>query len=219
MRDWKKEILRRMCEIDLPPKISEEVVCELASHLEEIYEEARSRGLSDAAALEQTLQEVEDWHVLAREISCVKEDRMNCRTKGLWLPALITLLGTSAALALSQYPRMGPRLVWIGGWAITLYWTWLATLPAFGALGAYLSRRAETTAKVRLVASLSPALVMLIVMCIILPFGLAIDGFHFFRLVGFGLGLINWVAIPGLALLAGAAPFLGTTLPRQKLAA
>ena len=60
---------------------------------------------------------------------------------------------------------------------------------------------------------------MLTVMCIILPFGMAMDGFHFFRLVGFGLGLINWVAIPGLALLVGAAPFLRTTSPGQKLAA
>jgi hypothetical protein len=219
MRDWKKEVLRRMSEIDLPPGTNEEVACELASHLEEIYEEARSQGLSDAAALEYTLQEVENWHVLAREISCLKEDRMNYRTKGLWLPALITLLGTSAALALSQYFRIGPRLVWVGHWAITLYWAWLATLPGFGALGAYLSQRAETTTKLRLVASLSPALVMLIVMCIVLPFGLAMDGFHFFRLVGFGLGLINWVAIPGFALLIGAAPFLRRTSSGQKLAA
>ena len=144
---------------------------------------------------------------------------MNYRTKGLWLPALITLLGASVALALSQYFRIAPRLVWVGHWAITIYWAWLATLPGFGALGAYLSQRADTTAKLRLVASLSPALVMLIAMCIILPFGLAMDGFHFFRLVGFGLGLINWVAIPGFALLAGAAPFLRTISSGKKLGA
>ena len=49
---------------------------------------------------------------------------------------------------------------------------------------------------------------MLIVMCLILPRGLAIDGIHFFRLVSFGLGLTNWVAIPIIALLVGVAPFL-----------
>lgn len=219
MENWLQLVQARLQSAQLRVSDPNAIIAELSAHLEEIYNEARSQGLSDAAALEQALQEIEDWNVLAREISCLKEDCMNYRTKGLWLPALITLLGTSAALALSQYAGMGPRLVWVGGWGITLYWAWLATLPIFGALGAYMSRRVETTAKLRLVASLSPALVMLIVMCIILPFGMAMDGFHFFRLVGFGLGLINWVAIPGLALLAGAAPFLRTTSPGQKLAA
>jgi hypothetical protein len=49
---------------------------------------------------------------------------------------------------------------------------------------------------------------MLIVMLLILPSGLALDGLHFFILVSFGLGLANWVALPALALLIGAAPFL-----------
>jgi hypothetical protein len=219
MQDWHQFVRARLQPGRFRVSDQNAIISELAAHLEEIYEESRSQGLSDAEALERILQEVEDWHVLAREISCLKEDRMNYRTKGLWLPALITLLGASAALALTQYAGMRPRLVWVGGWGITLYWTWLATLPGFGALGAYLSQRAETTAKLRLVASLSPALVMLIVMCIVLPFGLVMDGFHFFRLVGFGLGLLNWVAIPGFALLAGAAPFLRATSPRQKLEA
>ena len=219
MENWLQLVQARLQSAQLRVSDPNAIIAELSAHLEEIFNEARSQGLSDAAALEQTLQEVEDWNVPAREISCLKEDCMNDRTKGLWLPALITLLGTSAALALSQYAGMGPRLVWIGGWGITLYCAWLATLPGFGALGAYLSQRAETTPKLRLVASLSPALVMLTVMCIILPFGMARDGFHFFRLVGFGLGLINWVVIPGFALLVGAAPFLRTTSPGQKLAA
>lgn len=60
----------------------------------------------------------------------------------------------------------------------------------------------------RLTAGLAPALVMLIVMFLILPWGIFLDGFHFFRLVGFGLGLINWVGISAAALLLGALPFL-----------
>ena len=217
MPDWTKEIKERIREIGLPADSREEVVSELASHLEELYETACSQGHDEACAFTLALQEVADWDVLASDIRRAKqEDSMNYRTKGLWLPTLITLLGTSAALGLSQYAGMRPRLMWIEGWAITFYWGWLATLPGFGALGAYLSQRAEAAAKFRLAASLSPALLMLIVMCIILPFGLAIDGFHFFRLVGFGLGLINWVAIPGLALFVGAAPFLGKPAPGKK---
>lgn len=56
---------------------------------------------------------------------------------------------------------------------------------------------------------------MLITMCLVLPWGLALDGLHFLQLVSFGLGLINGVAIPGVALLLGAAPFLKKPNLRQ----
>jgi len=58
----------------------------------------------------------------------------------------------------------------------------------------------------RLAAGLTPALVMLVAMFLLLPWVLA--GFHLFRLMLFGLGLINWVGIPAAALLLGALPFL-----------
>ena len=90
---------------------------------------------------------------------------------------------------------------------MSLYWPWLATLPIFGAIGAYISQRAQGLTPARFAAALSPALVMLIVMLLVLPFGLAMDGVHFLRLVSFGIGLINWVVVPALALLTGALPF------------
>ena len=96
----------------------------------------------------------------------------------------------------------------MGSAATLLYWPWLAGLPVFGALGAYLSLRAQGSIWARLASAMSPALVMLIVMSVILPFGLAIDGVGFFRLVLFGTGLTNWVALPAVALFAGAVPFL-----------
>ena len=146
---------------------------------------------------------------------------MNNRTKSLWLPALMTLLGASASLALFQYIGVRPHLVWVGNVALSFYWAWLSTLPILAAVGAYLSRRAQASPWARLAAGLAPALVMLIVMCLILPWGLAIDGIHFFRLVSFGLGLINGVAIPAVALLVGVVPFLaraGPGLSRSRLA-
>ena len=135
---------------------------------------------------------------------------MNHRTKSLWLPALITLLGASVSLALMQVLRMRPQVAWILGWAVTLYWPWVATLPVLGALGAWLSRRGEGHAAASLIAGLSPAVVMLIVMSLIFPFGLLIDGWNFIRLVGFGLILATWVVVPGVALLAGALPFVSS---------
>jgi hypothetical protein len=108
---------------------------------------------------------------------------------------------------------MKQHMVWmshdaVGHESIWCYWPWLGTLPIFGAVGAYLSQRAHGAARARLAAGLSPVLIMLMVMALVLPFGVAIEGVHFFQLVALGLGLINWVAIPGAALLVGALPFL-----------
>ena len=210
MPDWKGIVRQRMSSPSSPCNPKEEVIAELAAHLEEAYEHAQSRGLDPSVALEVTLQEVNDWHALAAEIHRVEsqEGPMNHRTKSLWLPALLTLLSASVSLMAMQFLGFRPRLVWIHGMGVTLYWPWLAGLPFCGALGAYLSQRAHGLTRARLAAGLSPALIMLIVMLLILPWGLVLDGFHFFILVGFGMGLANWVALPAFALLIGAAPFL-----------
>jgi len=214
MPNWKQVVRERLPSSRLKVSDRKSVVGELAGHLEETYESARSRGLTESEALDTALQEVADWRVLAVAIQRAKEEgSMNHRTKRLWLPALTTLLAASVSLTLLQYIGIRPYVVWLGNVAITLYWAWLATLPGFGALGAYLSQRAQAPAKARLAAGLAPALVMLIVMCLILPWGLAIDGFDFLRVVSFGLALTTWVAIPGAALLLGALPFLRKSEP------
>lgn len=133
---------------------------------------------------------------------------MNHRTKALWFPGTATLLAASMLLALIQFAGFRPQLIWLGGVGMQFYWPWLAGLPILGAMGAYLSRRGQGPIHARLAAGLSPALVMLITMSLILPWGLAIDGFSFLRLVHFGIGITNWVAIPGGALFLGTLPFL-----------
>ena len=210
MPDWKRLVRERIAPSAPPASVHEDVVRELAAHLEETYEAARSRNLNEPAAIHLALQEVADWHALAAAIHCAEsqENPMNHRTKSLWLPALLTLLGASVSLMATQFLGLQSRLVWIHGMGITLYWPWLAGLPLCGALGAYLSQRAHGPLRARLAAGLSPALIMLIVMLLILPWGLALDGLHFLTLVSFGFGLANWVALPAFALLIGALPFL-----------
>lgn len=217
MPDWREKVRERLGASELPPSQHEDVSAELAAHLEEIYEHARLCGLSDALAVAMAWHEVEDWRVLAVDIRRAKseEDLMNHRTRSLWLPALTTFLGASLSLMLCQFFGMQPHIVWIGKIAMYFYWPWLATLPIFGAVGACLSQRAHGLATARLAAGLSPALIMLIVMTLILPWGLAMDGYDFFRLVAFGLGLLNWVVIPSAALLLGALPFLLSSSARQ----
>ncbi len=200
MPDWKKLVRERFA-CSAPQPCSEEIVSELAAHLEETYEVALAQGQSEAQAVELALQEVEDWRVLSTE---------NHRTKSLWMPALLTLLGASALLMLIQFAGLQPRLVWIEGAGVVLYWHWLAGLPVFGALGAYLSQRAQGTTWARLAAGLSPALAMLITMALLLPWGLAIDGLSFLRWIQFGIMLLIWVLFPALTLLLGTLPFLGS---------
>jgi hypothetical protein len=210
--DW-SDLVRERLErrpLHLPPHAQEEVIAELAAHLEEVSQNARANGLTDSAATALALQEVQNWRVLSAQISRArsKEEIMNHRTKTLWLPALATFLGTSLSLMLCQFSGLRPRILWVGGYSIWFYWPWLLTLPLLGAAGAHLSLRAHGHVATRIAASLSPALIMLTVLLLILPWGFIIDGFHFFQLVGFGILLISWVALPALALLLGAAPFL-----------
>jgi len=204
MPDWNAFIRER-----LGNEANAAMVAELAAHLEEVYEEARAQGLSQTVSVERASEQVSDWRRLAAQISRAKgEHSMNRRTRSLWIPALVTFFGASVSLAICQFFGLQPHMMWIGKAWVFLYWWWLATLPIFGALGAYLSRRARGTRSARLVAGLFPSLVMLVVLCIIFPWGLAIDGFDFLRLVGFGLGALSWIVIPGIASLLGAFPFL-----------
>lgn len=208
--DWKTLVRERMGGLDLPPDMQANVVEELAAHLEETYESACSQGMVEAAAVEATLQEVNDWHVLSARIRRAKskEDNMNHRTKSLWLPGMVTLFAASALLMTLQRAGFQPRLLWVGNMAMLFYWPWLAGLPLCGSAGAYLSRRAQAPVLARIAVGISPALVSLIALCLILPWALAVDGFSIRRLVYFAVAVGNWAAIPALALLLGALPFL-----------
>jgi len=212
MQNWRtlvrKHLSERMTLCD-----REEVVSELATHLEEAYDHARASGLTERAALAVTLQEVEDWRVLAADICRAKaEGPMNNRTKSLWLPVMVNLLAASLSLMIMQRMGMQPRLVWVdagyGKLFLVFYFPWLAALPFFGAAGAYLARRAQGDTLARLAAGLSPALVLIGLICLIAPWGLLIDGFAMFHLVAIAIALLTWGLLPALALLVGALPFL-----------
>lgn len=210
MPDWKRLVKARLRRCGFNEDTRSEVIAELATHLEDSYDSARVQGLNEEAATNFALQEAGEWSDLGVKIKRAKskEGPMNRRTKTFWLPAILSLLG--ASLLLMALERLGfqPRSLWLHGFAMSIYWQWLAILPLFGALGAFLSQRAKGSISARLAAALAPASAMLVVLSLILPWGLAVDGFHFFRLVAFGVGLTNWVAIPAIALFVGAAPFL-----------
>jgi hypothetical protein len=181
MGNWQQKVRENMAACLLSRDIQNEVVVELAFHLQEAYEEARAVGMSHDSALNVALEQAGDWRALARNIRRAKSEEVpvNNRTKSLWLPALMTLLGANTCLALFQHLGAGPHLVWVGNAALTFYWAWLATPPIFGAMGAYLSGCAQSSAWARLAAGLAPARIILTVMCLILPWRLAWTGFTF----------------------------------------
>lgn len=206
MPDWNRLIKKHLeREAPLGPN-RENIIRELAAHLEESYDQARSRGVGEATALKISLQEVGDWYVLAKEIrrSQSKEDMMNHRTKSLWIPALASITSASLAMTILQLVGVRPQLVWTSRVALSFYWPWLGMLPFCGALGSYMSRRAGGSFRARFVSALAPVLWILL-SCVTEPIEIAIHGFG--HLVYFAYGFTNWIVIPGLCLLLGAAPF------------
>lgn len=195
--------------------LSEDVVSELAAHLEETYEAGPARGLNEPEALTSAMQEVQeakDWRILAAQIRRAKseEDSVNDRTKSLWLPAMANLIMAPGLLMIIQKLAVQPRVLWIGDMAMVLYLPWLVTLPIFGAFGAFLARRAQARFMNRIVVGLSPALAILGAFALVLPVSLVVDRHRLsdFPFAYLGLTIFNWVLLPALALLIGTLPFL-----------
>ena len=143
---------------------------------------------------------------------------MNYRTKSLWLPGLASLSTAAIALSIVNHSGVQPKLVWYGPMVgLELYFPWLMMLPLFGALAAYLSRRAHGEVQARLAAALSPVIFLFGVFCTLLMFtGMIERHVHWRALpVMFGLTILNWVLIPGAALLLGALPFLRSSPMRE----
>jgi hypothetical protein len=214
MHDW-QEIIREQLEPGaLPPEIRAEIIAELAAHLEETYEEARARGLTESEALTRALQEVKDWSVLAADIQRAKseETSMNSRTRNLWLPALASFAAASLFLLvltrISLQPHFLVRLN--SGLGPVFYLSWLFAQIPFGALGAYLSRRAGGTRAARVVAGIFPAIVMFGLWGVVIPVS-AFAEHNTFVLqhpLSYALGILPLVVLPAIALTLGAAPFL-----------
>jgi len=137
---------------------------------------------------------------------------MNHRTKTLWLPALASFTAASLfLLVLTQISLQPQFLVRLhSGLGLSFYLGWLVAQALFGALGAFLSRRAGGTRTARIVAGEFPALVMFGVWALVIPAS-AFAEHNTFVLqhpLYYALGIFPWVVLPGIALLLGATPFL-----------
>lgn len=132
---------------------------------------------------------------------------VNNRIRTLWLPALASLTGAMAWRSILQrtFPP-SQALLNHAGLPLAYQLLWLAALPLFGALSAYLCRRAGGDRLTGLIAALSPSIVM-----IPLWTALAIRMSHPSPHQWFGLlcGVLNWIVTPGIALSLGALSLPG----------
>jgi hypothetical protein len=209
MSDWQELVRQRLSGLALGAEEKDEVHAELAAHLEESYESLRAKGLSEQAAMQQTLGQVADWQALRRRIQTArtKGNIMNDRVRQLWLPGMLTFTLSMGLLALVQ--KFGPRPIVLdldkGTPVLMFYTSWLLTLPFAGAMGALLSKRAGGSPKILAISSVFPVLPYGVVFLIAIPAGLLLSHnlAHHIVASAFITMMFGWVLVPGVALLSG----------------
>lgn len=241
MLDWAGLVSERLGSLGGEAGQREEIVRELAGHLEDFYLEKCTRGLSRPAAMEQTLAQVADWRELTQKIRLAKREDsgMNDRTKGYWLPGLVTFTASMVWLMILQLtiriwspwyphdllntPSGGSYQHWM---SITLlriyplggpYLFWLLAQPAFGALGAHLSRRGGGEERARLVAGVFPSLMFLCALSFVFVVAVFVERnpYVLAHPASFALITIPFVVVPGVALAVGVLPFLREPKARE----
>jgi len=220
MPDWNRLICERMDTLTLSPGARQEVVAELAAHLEDLYQNCRASGVSESQAIDIALSQAADWQELAREISDAKgeEGGMNDRSRQFWLPSLVVLTASMVWLMLLQRINWNPESSsFHGSPPLMPYLIWLITQPFLGAVAAYLSRRAKGSSRARIAAGLSPSIAMLGVLVFALLIGIFVERNPFIlKHPGYvALGFLPWVVFPAIALLVGVIPFLKVAGPES----
>ena len=185
----------------------DQLVDELAGHLEEYYNALRARGIAEAEAVRQAKMRAGNWKQLRERIWLAKrEGRMSDRIRQLWVPGLVTLLLANVALTVMQRLHVEPLLISVGKyWMLCVYVPWLLILPMVGAVGGFLARRARSHGWHVYLAAAFPALVIAGLFLVILPLARLFDrdvSSHI-QLNGVLAGLTSWVVLPGMALAAG----------------
>ena len=225
MPEWKALVRQRLGDLGLAVPQEDAVFAELASHLEEVYDEACAQGLCKSEAIERSLAQVTDWHSLSRNIQIAKhrEGIMNHRTATLWLPGLTSLTAAMVFLMLFEVISLQPRFLALGYFAawhigsisanvlLVMYLPWLALLPFCGAIGALLSRRAGGERPICLAAGMFPWTVLFFLVTFLTVIGQIVPFQH--EWIGFVTKLLLVSVPPGIALLLGVIPFLKEAKP------
>jgi hypothetical protein len=210
MPDWAQKLRERLSGMRLSAEQQEEIVAELAGHLEDVYENLIQQGVCAEDAEEQAWQEASSANKLVRRIRRAKqgEEFMNNRAKQIWLPALISSMLASCLLGILQNAGMRPTVVWIPQEPPALFYLpWLLSLPLFGFLGAFWSRRAGGSRRARIIAAIFPSLIYFAAPIPILPVVILIER-HSPSMTALAWFILSWAILPCIALLLGALPIV-----------
>lgn len=150
-----------------------------------------------------------------------ERNRLNLRTKSLWLPGFVSLTAASLLMFAEEFVlvhdpsfyftdismRPGHLISELPRW---FYIAWLLVQVPCGALGAFLARRNGGTRIARMVAGAFPALTMFFLCGLLIPITAFFEHntFALSQPSSLAFGVLIWAAVPGVALLLGAAPFL-----------
>ncbi|HKF52880.1 MAG TPA: hypothetical protein VKB26_11250 [Candidatus Acidoferrales bacterium] len=225
MLDWQSEASRKLENTNFSSFEREEVARELASYLEDLFNEARRCGLDEAAAIQNALNELyQDARLGTKLGRARKENIMNDRTKGLWLPGSVILVVTVVCLVICEIFGVQPYIAAHFGSAanysrVEIY-PWLLVLPFLGAASAYFSRRAGSGCALRVTAGIFPVLVFFVGIVIVVPLSFGINGVKATAetFPSLAAGVLSIVVIPGLALLLGVLPFLRDSNANRRIA-
>ena len=138
---------------------------------------------------------------------------MTDRVKQVWLPGFLTLFLSLMLLMAIQFFGTQPVIVSTSGWRMTapvavIYLPWLLSLLLIGAMGAYLAGRAGASPRAMLLSILFPVLPYSVFFVIWIPVSLILDDHigHNTMRSALLIGLVAWVVLPAVALLAGGLP-------------
>lgn len=215
MQDWEKLVHRHLAGIALSAAQRDEVVSELATHLQEHFEALLRSGLREDEAARRAVIQAGDWKQLRKRIQITRSEDTNMtdRVKQLWLPGFLTLLLSMVFLMVIQFIGPRPLVVDPHGWRMmapmaVIYVPWLLSLLLIGAMGAHLAGRAGASRRTTFISTVFPVLPYLALFVIAFPVSLILDDHvaHNIMYQALLMGLLAWVVLPGVALLAGGLP-------------
>ncbi|HLZ52143.1 MAG TPA: permease prefix domain 1-containing protein [Candidatus Acidoferrum sp.] len=212
MHNWEELVRQRLAGLDLDAAEKEEVQAEVAAHLEESYEALLKEGVTEPAAVQRALSQVTNWRDLQRRIFIAKRKGhfMKKRVYQLWIPGFLTLILSVVLQMMLQRLGFRVRIVGSGPNAILFYVPWLAGLPFFGALGAYLSSRAGGSRGTMVLASVFPVLALAGAFLLLFPIDVVVKWIIGSKVDSFAIVATTilrdgtgWLLLPGASLLAG----------------
>lgn len=209
--DWKAIVCEYLDLSRFSPEQQNEIVAELAAHLEDLYAENLRQGFSAADAIEHARHELSEKN-LSKNIHRMKckEGTMNTRTKQLLLPGLASITVAIFAPVLLIWTVEWFRFHSFGDGAqhhVAFRFGFVVAYFLGGGIGAYLCRRSGGSPLSRIVVAVLPAIAYLACVLIVLTAKLVEPG-HFTTPQGFFTVMYQAVLQPAALLLVGALPFL-----------